>query len=180
MSEGNAAGHSLWLVPPEPEREQLSVLIRELSTSFGTPVFEPHLTLLGGLEDSLDDLWSRAEQLALTLAPFQVHVEGVETGEDYFQSLFVRVKITSELRQAELRARQKFGSKRTAPFVPHVSLLYGTIAADAKARVRSEFASRLPKRFSLDRLCLVSTEGPPEAWAQVGETRIVAPNPSLE
>src|SRR5689334_16074235 len=48
-SSESTAGASIWLLPAAKDFDLLRTIITELSTRFGTPGFEPHLTLLGDL-----------------------------------------------------------------------------------------------------------------------------------
>lgn len=43
------SGYSLWLLPDEPSIKQLSATIEEYAEKLDTPVFGPHMTLLGGV-----------------------------------------------------------------------------------------------------------------------------------
>lgn len=43
------SGYSLWLLPDEPSIRQLSATIEQCAENLDTPVFSPHMTLLGGV-----------------------------------------------------------------------------------------------------------------------------------
>ena len=42
--------HSLWLMPAPADEAMLAGIVGDLSGRFGTPIFAPHLTLLGDTE----------------------------------------------------------------------------------------------------------------------------------
>ncbi len=67
------ARYSLWLLLPREAHERFQALIARLSARFGTPVFEPHITLLGSVAEHVlreagsDVLAVRPEALAFEL-----------------------------------------------------------------------------------------------------------------
>jgi len=42
-----AKGHSLWLMPTGEVYDKFSILIKRLAGEYNTPIFEPHIILLG-------------------------------------------------------------------------------------------------------------------------------------
>jgi hypothetical protein len=46
-----AKGYSLWLMPIGDIYRRLSETISQLSSEYGTPNFQPHITLLGELSE---------------------------------------------------------------------------------------------------------------------------------
>src|SRR5205814_8683705 len=69
-----AIGISLWLAPGARARLRLRRLIAELAREHGSPVFEPHVTLLPGLRLPADELRAGARELAerFTALPLEV------------------------------------------------------------------------------------------------------------
>ena len=46
----------LWLMPTGGTCERLAAIIRHLSQKHGGPLFEPHVTLLGGMEGEGEEI----------------------------------------------------------------------------------------------------------------------------
>ena len=159
-----ANGVSLWLVPEGPEAQATTALIGELSARFGTPSFLPHVTLLGGLAVDAATAVERARALASTLRDFSVRFEGLEHSADYFRALIVRVAPDLPVLDARRRAQMAFPSEPVGPFVPHLSLLYGSLPVETRRHLAAEVRESAPEAMVLSRLDVVATEGLTSEW----------------
>jgi 2'-5' RNA ligase len=159
--------HALWLMPGGEERERLLALITGLSESYGTPLFEPHITLLGGLVSPEGELVPGTEELASSAEPFAVELDGIGHMEEYYRCLFAKVRETEELMGLNRMAREVFGRAGDPPFMPHVSLLYSNMRASRKKRLIHRVEHELGGlRFRTERLYLYLTEGEPPDWRE--------------
>ena len=61
--------YSLWLIPEGEDGRQLADIIARLSERFGTPTFDPHVTLLGGLLGPEKELVTRISQITRSMRP---------------------------------------------------------------------------------------------------------------
>lgn len=164
QERGRAKGVSLWLVPEGAVQERLGLLIAELARRHGTPRFEPHVTLLGGLVLPEAEVLASAQGLARRLGRPCIQLTVPDLSEEYFRCLFVRVEETKSLLAAHALAAQAFGRGARPPFVPHLSLLYGHLTPAAKREALSELAGRFGIGFEARHLQVVRTEGPPADW----------------
>jgi len=162
--------YALWLMPEGEARERLSALIRELSERHGTPAFEPHITLLGGLMPPVEEMIAGSRKLALALRPFAVEFGAVGFLDDYWRCLFIRVRETGEVMGAGWKAREIFGRADDPPFMPHLSLMYCNMRASRKRKIISSIGERIPAAgFVAASLHVYSTEGEPALWSEVEE-----------
>jgi hypothetical protein len=159
-----AQGVSLWLVPDGPEAQAISALIGEMSARFGTPSFAPHVTLGGGLAAPPDDAVERARGLARLLRDLSIRFEGLEHSADYFRALVVRVAPDLPILDARRRAQMAFPSESFGPFVPHLSLLYGSLPVETRRHLAAEARESAPSAMVMKSLEVVSTEGEPGEW----------------
>jgi hypothetical protein len=159
-----AHGVSLWLVPDGPEAQAISALIGEMSARFGTPPFAPHVTLVGGLGADPDAVVERARDLSRLLRDFSLRFEGLEHSADYFRALVVRVAPDLPILDARRRAQMAFPSESFGPFVPHLSLLYGTLPVETRRHLAAEARDSAPGAMVMKSLEVVLTEGEPGAW----------------
>jgi len=158
---------SLWLVPTGAAHERAARLIRELSDRLGTPRFEPHLTLLGGLGRARADAERQAALAAGRLRPFTVRLTRVGQRAEYFRSLFVEAARTPELLEARAVAEEAFGAPRGAAFAPHLSLLYSRLSRPQKEPLLAEVGREWHAEFRAEALHLFSTAGDPPHWHAV-------------
>ncbi len=85
---------SIWLLPSAVHAARLDESIALLSSHLGSPKFAPHVTIQGDITTDLGPLSRLLERLAACQAPLRWHVEGVETSENFFRSLYLRLTLT--------------------------------------------------------------------------------------
>ena len=122
----------LWLMPTGEPYDRLVDVINHLSQKHGGPLFEPHVTLLGGMEGEGEEICHNTMRLAQGLRPFEVQLRKPGYQDSYFRCLYLHVQETPSLMEAHAQARNILNQQEELQFQPHLSLLYGTYAADLK------------------------------------------------
>jgi 2'-5' RNA ligase len=171
----SGVGASLWLVPEEPARARLATWIDRLAARLGTPSFPPHVTLLSGLDAPETEVLAACPELAGSLSPLSIRLDGVEGAEAHFRCLYVRAEADDALKAAHARAARQFGREPDPSFDPHLSLVYGTLAPDVKAGLARELERSIRRSIDVRRLHVWRTEGAIDAWAEIGAFDLVAP-----
>lgn len=157
--------YTIWIVPPEPLYSQLKNIIRELSIRYDSPLFEPHMTLLGNIDSELPHIKSKLALLASRIDQFTLKLDSVSFSTTYFQSVFVRVHSTAQLLQLNLEAKKMFGMENDV-FMPHISLLYG----EHEMRIREKAVSEVQissASFVVDSFVLTPATIDPNTWEHV-------------
>jgi hypothetical protein len=163
-----ASGISVWLVPEGDVRETLSALIATLSRRFGTPAFEPHVTLLGGIGGGEGEALRRVALLAASLRPLAIRLATVGRSDAYFRCLFLEADRSPDLLAAHERASGWLGARDSAPFLPHLSLVYGRLGEEDAFSAREALRSvALPLAFEARRLEVHRTEGAVAEWRRL-------------
>lgn len=159
-------GHSIWIVPPRASKAfgRLKRLINELSSTYGTAEFDPHVTLIGGVE--ADELHEKAQQLASRLSEFALTLGTLGTHGVFFRQLFAEVIPTRHVSGAHAAACEVLALEQQ-PYSPHLSLLYGDVpgnhvAEEAAPLIRA--AGVIETTFLASNLELWRTQGPVDAW----------------
>jgi len=147
--------------------ERLSRIIHQLSARYAAPEFSPHVTLLGGCVGPRRELICRSARVAASLRPFTIRLEKIDFRDEYFRCLFVHAALVEPLRKAHHAARQAFGHDREPPFMPHLSLLYGSFPRSLKEEVIRAIGPRLAVQFKVRSLHLYRTHGAPRYWRRV-------------
>ena len=156
---------SLWLSPPEPLYGRLSGLIGALASRLGTEAFAPHITLLSGLAG--DGLDARLLRLGRGLAPFEVRLQGVGLGTEFFHCVFAGAASTPALLAARSRATEVFGVGGSEAFDPHLSLAYGNLGSAEKNAARAAAGDLAALSFSVDSIDLMDTGGEVARWRRL-------------
>ncbi len=127
---------AFWLVPAASEHKFFSELIANLGDRFDAPVFEPHLTLHGNVSER-----GRAERVLREIpmdASYALEIDGIYFSTKFTQTLFVRFRLSAELRKLRSALATALGLEDEAAFDPHLSLLYKEMAESEKAALAQE------------------------------------------
>ena len=165
-----ATGYSLWLIPDSKNCELLGKIISQASQTYGTPSFEPHITLIGELAISdRASVIAKTEKLVTKLSELHANLNSVNQTDHFFMSLFLTAEQENNLNIANTHAREIFMRQGDPKFFPHLSLVYGDLSGDAKAEISSKIADILPLSVQLDKLRLIRSEGETRDWYSVRE-----------
>lgn len=162
-----AKGYSLWFIPSEPAYNLLKEEIKKFSSEFKGPVFEPHITLLGEIEEKKDEMIKKAFTLTTRIKPFEVELNNINYGESYFQKLFYLTNKPRELILANEEAKKIFGRQNDSLYVPHISLLY-SLSVKPKNFV-NKMSKNISLKFNVDSLSLIDANGFVNEWHKLKE-----------
>jgi 2'-5' RNA ligase len=147
--------YALWLLPDAAVSDAFGEVIVRLSGRYHGPRFTPHLTLLGWIIGSEQQLTQTTAQLAQQLRVLHLRGAGFDGEQYYFRCFYLKLEASQELMQAHERASAAFNAGHSSDYMPHLSLVYGQGTVTDKAVLRQELAASLPAQFSVDRLQLV-------------------------
>lgn len=165
-----ATRYTLWLMLPPEAHARFQALIARLCARLGTLLFEPHITLLGGLTGNEAELCRRTRSLAGALEPFEVQLLEAAWLDEFFRCLFVEVAPSRALQEAHETARAAFDQRVQATFHPHLSLVYGDLAEREKENIVEEIGRVFDETLRLEELALYETGGP--VWRCVERCRL--------
>ncbi len=157
---------SILLIPKGKTYNELSSLIIRLSNKYNTPMFEPHVTLIGGFDISKKEAISKTNKIAENLKPYSIRINNPIYLHEYYKSLFLKTEKTKEVLKAHLLARKIFNDKRDYEYFPHLSLMYGNSSDQIKEKIISEIKS-INLEFKADQLHLFSTANGPKNWYKI-------------
>jgi 2'-5' RNA ligase len=162
-------GYSLWLMPKDDVSNYLYNLIFQLSKKYSKPNFEPHITLIGELAGSEKDIISKTSQLAAVVKPYKVMLTKVEYLDEYFRCLFIKVKETDDVMNANSIARKIFNRNQDPKYEPHLSLMYGKLSIKTKEKIIGEIGNEFYISFEAKSIHLFLTNGEPRDWHRIKE-----------
>jgi hypothetical protein len=160
---GYAEGFSIWLLPPDAARSTFVNLIRELSERFATPLFEPHITLAGGLSGG-NDLLPKARLVAARISAIPIRFMDPACAESFFQSVFLPVVPSERLSSANLAIADIYGLLVNRSYNPHLSLVYGLLPAATKQEIVNRIAQTSIPAFVAGTLQVQETNGTTDRW----------------
>lgn len=158
--------YSLWLMPHGDLYELLRDLIESLAQRFDAPVFEPHVTLLGGIRsDNEQKLIETCAAIAGKTPPFVLNLTQTDMTSEYYRSLFVRIREQGELTELYRRAVENLEGR--TEFMPHISLLYADLGRDEKADLIREIGKYWNETMTAQQMKLYDTTGQVRQWREV-------------
>jgi 2'-5' RNA ligase len=160
---------SLWLMPCGDVYHRLQELIFRLSQEWSSPLFEPHVTLLGRLEGTEAGLQSETSIIASQLKPMTIQLGTLGFLEEYYRCLFIRVVCSRKLTIAHQSAAEAFCVQKESKFMPHISLVYANLDSTTKLKIIRGIGGSFHERFHVASVHLYSTTGPPQNWYRIGE-----------
>ncbi|HEX5412771.1 MAG TPA: 2'-5' RNA ligase family protein [Terriglobia bacterium] len=161
-----AKGYAVWLMPAEPAFSLLAGAISRLSREHSTPRFKPHITLLGRIVLREEKALAKAALLARVLKPFRFELGNIGFLDDYFRSIFLTVVGDHSVSSA-YRAACGIFYRQNAPYLPHISLIYGKLPVKTKQRVATGFSSLLDRTFQVHQLMLTRVDGRVRQWKRI-------------
>lgn len=165
--KGMGKGYSLWLLPDHETYERLWQEINRISLIHNTPTFEPHVTLLNGIEGRMEELVDRAGKVAESIKPIKMKFSGIGYSDEYFKSFYINVKKTENLEKARRIATKIF--RRKDGGAPHMSLAYGELPRKTKEYLKRNANRSYNGEFTAKRLSLYSTKGRVGGWFKVAD-----------
>lgn len=155
-------GYTLWLIPTGQAYQKFSNLIKKLAEEYNAPVFQPHVTLLGEILVPEPEAIKRTKQLVSGQKPFTINMEEISYEDFYFRTLFVRAEKTEALLALHNRSKEIF-KMEIPPYMPHLSLLYGTFPKETKEKIIKRIGRDQSTQFEISRVYLIKG-GEVEDW----------------
>ncbi len=160
--------YHLWLMPSGDVYNKLNHLISRLSKKYSSPNFEPHVTLIGKLIGSEQDVILKTLQLTGYIKPFTIKLKKIDYRDEYFKCLFITAEETEDLMKANLKASEIFNRKDSSKYFPHLSIMYGNFPVTMKKKIISEIGEIFNLNFKVKNMALLSN-GKPKNWHKVKE-----------
>ncbi|MCW4032223.1 MAG: 2'-5' RNA ligase family protein [Candidatus Bathyarchaeota archaeon] len=159
--------YSLWLKPTGSIYQELAKIIENLSDKYSAPIFEPHVTLIGGLTDSENNIIKKTLRLVNLVKPIKIKLTRIGYLNEYYRCIFLIAEETKSLMNMNLKAREIFGHKQDTKFLPHLSLLYGNFNSKLKEEIIRSLSDKINIEFEAESICLISTRNGPKDWYKI-------------
>jgi len=159
--------YSVWLISEGKINEKLSAIISSLSKKYNSPLFEPHVTLIGGFVGDEKELLHKTEVLSRRIKPFNVKLTRTHQLNEFFRSFFILVEKTPELMNAYREAINVFGLSEDPDYMPHVSLIYGDFEPKIKENIVKEIGRDFNISFKAEKIHFVFNDERNKKWKRI-------------
>uniref|UniRef100_A0A6N2KNW9 Cyclic phosphodiesterase n=1 Tax=Salix viminalis TaxID=40686 RepID=A0A6N2KNW9_SALVM len=172
--------YSVWAIPPEDVGARLKRLMAGLTSEFGGPQFEPHVTVVGAITLTEQDALEKFNSACDGLQAYNATVDRVATGTFFYQCVYLLLHPMPEVVEASAHCTGHFGYKSSTPYMPHLSLLYGDLTDDEKKKAQ-EKAGTLDESinglsFPITHLALWKTDTQDltlKSWEKIAECSLI-------
>jgi hypothetical protein len=118
---------SIWIRPTGEAMHRIDEAIRIVRQRIEGPPVKPHVSLLGGVEATQEQVQLRLRHLARQLRPFEIRLGRIDWRHEYYRAFFSVAELSHELAEAHRLAGEVFEMASSDAFEPHVSLAYGDL-----------------------------------------------------
>lgn len=168
------SGYSIWLLPEQKDFEFIREIIRELADFSGSVLFSPHCTLHSfPAETGHEKMNNVVDNLLRQTGKLTIPVKDIRSDNQNYQSLYVQLKYTQELKQIKKECTNNQDPKAVENYQPHISLYYGNMELSEKKKFRTKFKNILPDAVTFDRLAIIKLEENVENWETLRETELI-------
>ena len=159
LSNKKNCKHSIWLSPSNAAFELLQQRIEMLTEHSGTPVFTPHMTLLGGIEGDPERTAELCKRAFAQCGTLNASITALSRTEKFFMSFFVDLDVPANVLSARSAIAVDLGFVAATPFRPHISLAYGIPASQPDpSEVVAIKQQLIGRNISLGGICVVASD----------------------
>lgn len=162
--------YSVWLVPKQSEEEyhKLDGTIRKYAQLYeDASEFEPHITIVGGLEGNKSIFEKGLQTLAKRHDPFEIQFTMVQCSTTRHQCIFLLVEPTAELFSLHQKVVEMYELGEQM-YVPHLSLIYSDMSIEERLKIVDSIdITALPSTVQISQIALVKTTGSVPEWETI-------------
>ena len=161
-SERFSKGFWIWGQFNENSTRALENAKKSVNEILNGPTFNVHLTLCGPFGHFDSPELKKLSNISKRFDLFKIYLEEVQTKEEFYQSLFIKIIEKKDL----LEFKKHIDSEFIMPnknFFPHISLFYGKETEEKKTEAISKIMN-MNNSFVLDKISLVDVDEKINAW----------------
>ena len=162
--------YSIWLMPDGKCANSVSKIINDISKKYNTPVFKPHVTLIGDCEkEKCYKIYSILKKKKIQ--PIKVILKDFGYKNFFFQCLYINVIKSYQLCKTRdfLIKNLKINSKKI--YEPHMSIVYSNLKINEKKKIIKKLKT-FKDYFIADKLFLAVNDYDNLNWKVIKKIRI--------
>lgn len=149
---------SVWLHLAEDDVPVLAGVIERLAAVHGTAVCPPHVTIVGGFDDQVNESVARCGQLAQMMSATEIVLRDIAVGRSLHRSIYLVVEPNPQLQRAFDAGVRLWKLGDEPPFEPHLSVQYSELPIEQKRHLAATVDLPLPMTVRGDRIALWCTD----------------------
>lgn len=160
---------SLWLIPSNTDFNYLRYFIADLANETHTSPFNPHCTLMGGINTCPEnDKLARIAQLFRS--PMKARAKSIDYSKDLWKSVYIQLTANREIMDLQSKIHQCLFPHNPYIFNPHISLAYSEEQINKKAQLARRIGVK--STFIFDRIVVMKTGDEVHRWEKIFEVKM--------
>lgn len=170
---------SIWLVPDQNTLANLKPKVTQLAAEHHFADFSPHLTLVNHFTGDLESTIAAVTNVARNQPPLDLQASEISWSTTYWQCVFLRITPTVELLQLRQNLLQQVSIEEAHFYMPHISLVYGTMDLASRSSIASELQQEMqfPFAFSGAKIAIIKADTNPQNWEVLFEMELRTSQP---
>ena len=163
--------YSIWLMPDGKYASSVSEIINDISKKYNTPIFKPHVTLIGDCEKEKWDMLYFIFKKEKIIQPIEIILKDFDYKDSFFQCLYIKVIKSYQLCKTRnfLIKNLKINSKKI--YEPHMSIVYSNLKISEKKNIIKKLGT-FRDNFIADKLFLAENDYDNLNWKVIEEIKI--------
>ena len=164
--------YSIWLMPHGKCANSVSRIINDISKKYNTPIFKPHVTLIGDCEkEKCYKLYSILKKKKKIIQPIKIILKDFGYKNSFFQCLYIKVTKSYQLCKTRdfLIKNLKINSKKV--YEPHMSIIYSNLKISEKKKIVKKLKT-FRDYFIADKLFLAVNDYDNLNWKVIEKIKI--------
>ena len=163
--------YSIWLMPDGKCASSVSKIINDISKKYNTPIFKPHVTLIGDCEKEKWDKLYFIFKKEKIIQPIEIILKDFDYKDFFFQCLYVKVIKSYQLCKIRnfLIKNLKINLKKI--YEPHMSIVYSNLKISEKKKIIKKLGT-FRDNFIADKLFLAENDYDNLNWKVIEEIKI--------
>ena len=154
--------YSVWGIFENKKKILLENIKNKINKKLKGPKFSIHLTISSCLRGEKSKIIDKLKLASKKSKKFFIETKNYGYKKKFFQSIFVKVKITKELKVQKKIIDKLLNLKKTS-YNPHISLYYGNTSLSNKKKIISSLKN-FEKKIEIVKICLVKNDENKLRW----------------
>ena len=154
--------YSVWGIFENKKKILLENIKNKINKKLKGPKFSIHLTISSCLRGEKSKIIDKLKLASKKSKKFFIETKNYGCKKKFFQSIFVKVKITKELK-AQKKIIDKLLNLKKTSYDPHISLYYGNTSLSNKKKIISSLKN-FEKKIKIVKICLVKNDENKLRW----------------
>ena len=154
--------YSVWGIFENKKKILLDNIKKKINKKLKGPKFSIHLTISSYLRGEENEIIAKLKLASKKSKKIFIETKNYGYKKKFFQSIFVKVKITKELK-AQKKVIDKLLNLHKTSYDPHISLYYGNTSLINKKKIISSLKN-FEKKIKIIKICLVKNDEKKLKW----------------